>query len=110
MAFMRPVIEFGEYYSVDTTAGAEIIPADLLNRPVTIDVGQSIDVEHPAYTGLCNALRDFCEGEIQGDIDYRRGHLARMSAPGYMDCTNWTAHETEEEAREYLEEYYGDGD
>jgi hypothetical protein len=31
-----------------------------------------------------------------------------MSASGYMDCTEWSVFETEAEAVEYLEDYYGD--
>ena len=36
--------------------------------------------------------------------------LARLSAPGYMDCTDWAAFGTRKEAEEYLIEYYGDDD
>ena len=41
-------------------------------------------------------------------LERKTGWLARMSAPGYMDCTNWTVHDSEEAAKEYLEEMYGD--
>ena len=36
------------------------------------------------------------------------GYGARLSAPGYLDCTEWAVFETEDEAREYLEEMYPD--
>lgn len=35
---------------------------------------------------------------------------ARLSADGYMDRTDWTIHDTEEEAKEYLEEAYPEDD
>jgi hypothetical protein len=41
--------------------------------------------------------------EVVGECD---GWGARLSAPGYADCTEWAVHETEEEAREYLADAY----
>lgn len=37
------------------------------------------------------------------------GYGARLSAPGYMDCTDWCVFDTEQEAIDYLEETYLDG-
>ena len=31
---------------------------------------------------------------------------ARLSAPGYLDCTEWSVFDTEQEAEEYLDENY----
>ena len=31
-----------------------------------------------------------------------------MSAPGYMDCTEWAVFDTEDEALAYLEDMYED--
>lgn len=36
------------------------------------------------------------------------GHGVRLSAPGYLDCTEWSVFDTEEEAVKYLDEMYGD--
>jgi len=36
----------------------------------------------------------------------RTGVGARLSAPGYMDCTEWSVFDTEEEAQTYLDETY----
>jgi hypothetical protein len=35
-----------------------------------------------------------------------KGYGARLSAPGYLDCTDWTVFDTKEEAIAYLDEYY----
>jgi len=43
-------------------------------------------------------------------ITRRTGYGARLSAPGYLDCTDWTVCDTEEEARETLRELFGDDD
>jgi hypothetical protein len=38
----------------------------------------------------------------------RHGWLARLSAPGYMDCTEWSAFDSFEAAATYLLDAYGD--
>jgi hypothetical protein len=52
----------------------------------------------------------YIEGEpldTDTTLNAKAGWLARLSAPGYMDCTDWTAHETEQDAIDYLIETYG---
>ena len=34
------------------------------------------------------------------------GYGARLSAPGYMDCTDWAVFDTVKEAEDYLEDTY----
>ncbi len=43
-------------------------------------------------------------------LELKHGWLARLSASGYMDCTEWCAYETEEEAKAALVEMYGTND
>ena len=43
-------------------------------------------------------------------VECKEGWGARLSAPGYMDCTEWAVYDTEEEARAELEEMYPDDD
>jgi hypothetical protein len=40
-------------------------------------------------------------------VETIEGYGARMSAPGYLDCTEWSVFSTEEEARAYLQETFG---
>ena len=35
-------------------------------------------------------------------------YLARLSATGYMDATDWSIHDSEDDARAYLADAYGD--
>jgi hypothetical protein len=55
---------------------------------------------------------DYLEGKIRGDDDDAEfelvsGWFCRLSAPGYMDCTDWSGpYETEQEARDYIAEQY----
>lgn len=97
-SFMKPVIEKTDYWEVETTQGTCIIPTDVHGwTAVTLDP---------------NELADYCLGDIEDSepLSRKEGWLARMSAPGYMDCTDWAAFETEDEAVEYLLNGWGDDD
>lgn len=110
MAFMQPHIEQSDYLRVTTNAGDEIVPADLVRVSFAIDyrAGGYFSEDNEFHSALARAIAPYCEGSDIGEIWPMRGFLARMSAPGYMDCTDWSAHATEEEARAYLAEMYGD--
>lgn len=41
-------------------------------------------------------------------VEKTTGYGARLSAPGYLDCTEWSVFETEKEAAEYLLDMYGE--
>lgn len=97
MLHMHPQIYYDQYFEIDTSQGIQIIPASVV----------STDPENVTLEDL----RDFYEGEpYTEEFELKEGWLARMSAPGYMDCTEWTAHESFLDADNYLEEMYGDGD
>lgn len=58
-------------------------------------------------------LQPYVEGTIDADVApvlHRGKYIARLSAPGYMDCTEWSMHDTMKAAEEYLVEMYDDGD
>ena len=50
-------------------------------------------------------IRNYVEGTPES-WENIKGYGARLSAPGYLDCTEWSVFDTEEEANAYLEEYY----
>jgi hypothetical protein len=96
MAFMQKQIYFSGYFAIDTTHGIQIVPDDVIGRTVSTHV---------------EAFANYIEGEPLDDdemIEHQTGWLGRMSAPGYMDCTEWSAYKTEQEANEHLEEMYGE--
>jgi hypothetical protein len=96
MSFMQNDIRNTGYFAVETTHGTEIVCGD--------DIGRTMSV-------AAEALANYVTGKILDPdevVEYKTGWLARLSAPGYLDCTDWTAHATEAEALEYLEEAYGE--
>jgi hypothetical protein len=95
--FMEPEWYQGDVWEVRANHGeTHIVPADVC-----------------ATDG--SDLADYVDGTIDTDdngnpiVTLRRGvWLARLSAPGYLDCTDWVACETEDAAKDYLAETYGD--
>lgn len=97
MSFMEPEILRTRYYVVSANHGeTHFLP---------------VDIEPNAQTNA--ELQNYVEGKVDDPDDapeVKDGILARLSAPGYMDCTGWTPYDTIDEAREGLREMYGDDD
>lgn len=107
MPFMEKQIEYGTWVQADGTNGLETIPADL----VDIDkLRRWINSESPwAIDKVNKILRDYVLGTILS-AEVIDGYGARLSAPGYMDCTEWSVYSSESAAREALVEMYGNED
>lgn len=103
MGFMEQQIEFGKWVIVDGNCGGECIPFDICPIP---DCGE--DEDSADYLArVFPILRDYVESTRLHSVAVREGWGARLSAPGYLDCTEWSVFDSEQEAREYLEETYG---
>lgn len=82
MSFMQPQAVRMKMLHVETTAGTELVPSDLVH-----------------LTPSAAELRQYLEGEprvsASGDVDCERheGFYARFSAPGYLDRTDWVGPE-----------------
>jgi len=108
MSFMQEHVTAKQsWIEIDGTHGTTFVPMDVLSTDefnlateTKYDVGQ---VE------MNEILGGYYDGTIT-DINLKVGYGARMSAPGYMDCTDWAVFDTEAAAIAYLEETYGDED
>jgi hypothetical protein len=100
MAFMEREVVYGEWVEVDGPDRNEWVPADLFSREQIVI--PEIDGEAP----IPGWLSDYTENRRAWSIKLTKGFGARLSAPGYLDCTDWAVFETEKEALEYLDEYY----
>lgn len=100
MSFMKKQIYYGSYFEIDTTAGVEIVPADLING-----TGDGIKSALPCE------LADYLKGkplDETEEIAVQKGWFGRMSASGYLDCTAWSAYKTQEKANQDLDDMYGE--
>jgi hypothetical protein len=87
MAFMQRQITRPTYWlRVDDQNGTTVYPADDFS-PEQIAEMHGVDF---------------------GDVETVRGIGARLSAPGYLDCTDWALFGTVAEAEAYLSEMYGE--
>lgn len=98
--FMQPAIDNAGYFLVETSIGTECVPADVIG--------------HFRQGGIvARAFTEYVEGEVNEPdlgVEYHFGWIARLSARGYTDCTDWTWHDTYEEAAQHLIDTYGDED
>lgn len=93
MAFMQKQVEYFSAWHVETTCGTECVPRDV------------------CYSRKRAHLKDYLEGEQRESAELVTGWFSRLSAPGYMDCTEWSGpYDTEQAAREALDEMCGDDD
>jgi hypothetical protein len=103
---MEPQIVQGTWITIDGPMGGESIEADLVDANAVqeliarIDAGEQVNLRD-------TVLADYTENDTAYSIDIQTGFGARLSAPGYMDKTDWTVFDTEEEAAKYLQETYG---
>jgi hypothetical protein len=115
MAFMVPIYEDGDWYVVETTAGTDVVPADLLAGKDCLcrwdASAKGLNTKYDPECSRCkgdgiplDAFAEYVGGEPQS-WERKRAIGVRLSAPGYMDATEWTLHDTEEEAREYVRDY-----
>jgi hypothetical protein len=110
MAFMQKQIsEKQTWFAVDGNCGIDYIPTDVVGGHVA-PVGTVYTDEVTGFEDLCARAKDYTSNTSVTEITVVEGYGARLSAPGYMDRTEWTVHETEAEASEYLDETYPDED
>lgn len=96
-SFMKPQIEQTHYFRLVTNLGAEIIRAeDVVTQPMPV---------------VAEVLERYVEGMISNPreiVECREGWIARMSASGYCDCTDWCEYPSEGAAIRALIENYAE--
>lgn len=96
MAFMERQIIRDEFVKIETNHGVTFVPIDVVGT-----------LPDPLTQDALSDLAQYCEG-IPESAEIISGFGARLSAPGYLDCTEWAVFDTEDEAVEYMDEYYSD--
>jgi hypothetical protein len=105
----RQVTGLQNWLKVETRQGTEFVNSaelclfvrnsEQIAQPLTED-------EREEYA---DAIRDYCSDEPL-EWENIKGYGARLTAPGYLDCTDWCVFDTEAEALQYLDENYPEGD
>lgn len=90
MSFMQPETYFGEVQRINNTREGDIVTPRGYEQYDDATAAEEYNVEPE-------------------DVVTESGWYARLSAPGYLDCTEWSGpFDTEEEAIEELKEMHGD--
>jgi hypothetical protein len=100
-------------WSVETRdAGACFVPGDVVSVPDWLKSGEPILLEtdsegkHRADREVFEVFRSRLSAYVKGRtilaIEVCEGYFARLSAPGYLDCTSWSFYNTKKEARDAL--------
>lgn len=106
MSFMEKQITGNvRWLRVETTHGTEFVSV----FDSGLDWPNSGTLRGEALQDAITQLQDYTDGEPES-WENIKGFGARLSAPGYLDCTEWTVFDTETEAREYLDSEYPDED
>lgn len=93
MSFMQPETYHGHFQLVRNTSDGDILTPE----------------EYAEHRGNDDAAEAY--GVTPEDVETVFGWSARLSAPGYLDCTDWIGvFDTEDEALAALQEMYPDDD
>lgn len=109
MSHMQPDIRLKQLgWQVEThDAGTCFVPGDVVDVPEWMKPGVSISdrskgLDGVLYEAFSNALADYVPAHRIWEIEVVKMYFARLSAPGYLDSTEWCGFTTLKEAREYL--------
>src|SRR5262245_11562047 len=97
-----PQVVFGCWYEIEGDWGREFVREEDVGY-LGLEVGESMDADCPEWKRARRALRPYLLGRPE-EVTLIRGHGVRLSAPGYLDCTEWVVFESEGEALAYLAE------
>lgn len=103
MSFMQPEIWQDRFYTLQTNVGTETVPVDVCG------ILEEADDEWTPEE-LSDHFGDYIEGTKIYSCELSSGWLYRLSAPGFLDCTETGSAETEHEAIETILEMYGNDD
>jgi len=91
-AHMQPEVCYESWWVLDGLPGTYVYPA------------QHFTEDQARFAYNIHDRDDVAECEMV------TGFGARLSAPGYLDCTDWAVFDTMKEAAEYLIDTYADDD
>lgn len=104
MSFMVPRIEKTSYWLIETSEGGHIVTGDVFSY----DRGSYWDEENDCLvSGFVASVQNYVPGVVL-DAEPCDGYLWRLSAPGYLDATEWSAADSLQEAIGDCLGMYGD--
>lgn len=94
---MEPEVTGREWWVVvDGPNGTESVLASICGRLP----------QHASRDRCFKQVQDYCDNRTCWAISERQGYGARLSMPGYLDCTDWIVCQTEQECLDELSRLY----
>ncbi len=115
MAFMESYITDKQHWmEVDTTQGIQVIPDDLFSVQDARNLLRREELDKAGLYAMVGEYLECSKAEGIYSASLIRGYGVRLSAAGYMDCTEWEVYGNKREAmrraRELDREEAGQGD
>jgi len=105
--FMTPEIIKDRWLCADGPQGTEYVPLSVWARNEIDDIIKSYQKEGAEKDpAIVNNLSKYTENSEFWSLRVIDGYGARLSASGYLDCTEWSVFDTEQEARVHIEQQY----
>jgi hypothetical protein len=101
----RQITGLQNWLRVETTHGTDFVDSASLCLFVRNSDCPSQPLTEDEKFNTVTKIQQYTDGEPQS-WENIKGYGARLSAPGYLDCTEWTVFDTREDAEKYLEENY----
>jgi hypothetical protein len=103
----RQITGLQNWLRVETAHGTEFVDSASLCLFVRNSDCPSQPLTKDETFNTVTKIQSYTDGEPQSWANIK-GYGARLSAPGYLDCTEWTVFDTKEDAEKYLEENYSE--
>jgi hypothetical protein len=114
MSFMQAQVTDKQYWiEVEGPQGIEYIPADLVDNPKSVcdahksetrqsdPPGAWVSIEWPdGEFPIPATIRDYVQQSTYWNIALVHAYGVRLSAPGYLDCTDWEVYSSKREAQQ----------
>lgn len=101
-SFMKPEFFNSDYVEIDGDNGVVFVPADEMFLSLSSDTCSEVeyeDLEIDDMETVAQAYQNIFGGNAEPyTVAIKNGYIYRLSASGYMDSTDYTAAETEEDA------------
>jgi hypothetical protein len=101
----KQITGFQSWLRVETTQGTEYLDSATLGLFVRNSEQTAQPLTERERTEATRRIMPYTEG-LPKSWENVKGYGARLSAPGYLDCTEWLVFDTDEEAKAYLDETF----
>ena len=105
--FMEPEITVKQRgWRIETKQGSTFLPGSVVDPPAYIKTGKVIDEGDLGFTEIADEVSAYTDGGKVLEVEVVEGYFYRLSAPGYLDCTDWSVARTLKEAKDDLKEQF----